>query len=315
MSWSVSRVRRWTWQNSRSGEVSASGRSQDVASTANTIRPPNIRDSGRQASTSRSRSTSTWPTLIASYSAPCPRRCSGARHSPTSEHTGPSVHSSASVSSNSSSARRPKQPYSSPRKARSRSAAAATLWSTIPTGFRLSITATADHFRASQLEGSSGGRPPARARTTPVQLTDAEGLNDKLRETVFHDVPIRGSKHLAHAQLVPRLVVALVARRDLLLVGLTSDGLRRLGLTRGELIESDSRSYPRTAAWARPLHDHSERVDGLLWVSRQRDTSRALILFGDRVKVSELVSPPGRFRSPPPPSAAPVRRRAGRRAA
>src|SRR3954451_12423386 len=186
MSWSVSRVRRWTWQNSRSGEVSASGRSQDVASTANTIRPPNIRDSGRQASTSRSRSTSTWPTLIASYSAPCPRRCSGARHSPTSEHTGPSVHSSASVNSTSSSARRPRQPYSSPRKARSRSAAAAaTLWSTTPTGFRLFITATADHFRAPQLEGSSGGRPHARARTTAVQLTGPEGLNDKLRRAVI----------------------------------------------------------------------------------------------------------------------------------
>src|SRR4051812_32461135 len=30
-----------------------------------------------------------------------------------------------------------------------------------------------------------------------------------------------------------------------ILVGITSDGPRRLGLTRGELIESDSRSYPR----------------------------------------------------------------------
>jgi hypothetical protein len=90
-------------------------------------------------------------------------------------------------------------------------------------------------------------------------------------EIVCHDVPIRGGKQLAHAQLVHRLVVALVARRDLLLdlllVELTGDGLRRLGLTRGELIESDARSYPRTAAWARALHDHCARVDGLLWIS------------------------------------------------
>jgi hypothetical protein len=46
---------------------------------------------------------------------------------------------------------------------------------------------------------------------------------------VCHDVPIRGGKQLAHAQLVHRLVVALVARRDLLLVDPTGDGLHRSG--------------------------------------------------------------------------------------
>jgi hypothetical protein len=81
---------------------------------------------------------------------------------------------------------------------------------------------------------------------------DKAPIDAALSEMVFHDLPIRGSKHLAHAQLVHRLGAALVARRDLLLVDLTSDGLRRLGLTRGELIESDSRSYPQTAAWAGP---------------------------------------------------------------
>jgi hypothetical protein len=40
------------------------------------------------------------PWFTASYSAPCPRRCSGANDKPTNERTGPSVHSSASVSSN-----------------------------------------------------------------------------------------------------------------------------------------------------------------------------------------------------------------------
>jgi hypothetical protein len=97
---------------------------------------------------------------------------------------------------------------------------------------------------------------PGRRRTPLPVLYGAGDVDGALSETVFHGVPIRGSKHLAHAQLVHRLVVALVARRDLILVDLTSDGLRRLGLTRGELIESDSRSYPRTAAWARALHDH-----------------------------------------------------------
>src|SRR3954451_16435047 len=154
-----------------------------------------------------------------------------------------------------------------------------------------------------------------RRRTPPPVLygagdVDTAPIDAALSETVFHDLPIRGSKHLAHAQLVHRLGVALIARRDLLLVDLTSDGPRRLGLTRGELIESDSRSYPQTAAWARALHDHAERVDGLLWASGQRDTGRALLLFGDRVKASELaLAPRGSFGS----SSAPAR--GGRRSA
>jgi hypothetical protein len=65
---------------------------------------------------------------------------------------------------------------------------------------------------------------------------------------------------------VHRLVVALMPRRDLLLVDLTSDGLRHLGLTRGELLEFDARNYPQTAAWARALHEHCARIDGLLWI-------------------------------------------------
>src|SRR3954447_24737411 len=131
--------------------------------------------------------------------------------------------------------------------------------------------------------------------TAPIDTApiDAALIDKALSETVFHDLPIRGRKHLAHAQLVRRLGVALVARRDLLLVDLISDGPRRLGLTRGELIESDSRNYPQTAAWARALHDHWQRVDGLLWASGQRDTSRALLLFGDRIKASELALGPG----------------------
>ncbi len=68
-------------------------------------------------------------------------------------------------------------------------------------------------------------------------------------------------------------------------------GLRRLGVSRLELIESDPRSYGDTAAWARALHDHGARFDGMCWVSRQRDTSLAVVLFGDRVGAKALVVP------------------------
>jgi hypothetical protein len=134
---------------------------------------------------------------------------------------------------------------------------------------------------------------PFRGRNPLPVLYGASDVDGALSETVFHDVPIRGRKHVTLAQLVHRVVVALAPTRDLQLVDLTSDGLRRLELTRVELIESDARSYADTAAWARALHTHPRHVDGLMWVSRQRDTSLALVLFGDRVKKSELAVAPG----------------------
>lgn len=47
--------------------------------------------------------------LIASYSAPCPRRCSGTSDRPTRSRTGPSAHSTASANSKRASAVRVRQ--------------------------------------------------------------------------------------------------------------------------------------------------------------------------------------------------------------
>ena len=120
-------------------------------------------------------------------------------------------------------------------------------------------------------------------------LYAADTVGGALSETVFHDVPVRGpAKRIPYSQLQRRVVTSLIASRELTLVDLTSDGLSRLGLTRLQLIESGPRAYPSTAAWARALHDHPPALDGLMWVSRQQDTSRAVVLFGDRVAVSDL---------------------------
>jgi hypothetical protein len=132
--------------------------------------------------------------------------------------------------------------------------------------------------------------PAGRSGDLPV-LYGAKDDIGALSETVFHDVPIRGTKHVPRSKLNHQLIIQLAPTRDLTLIDLTSDGLRWLNLSRVELIESDARSYAETAAWARALHDHSLKADGLMWVSRQHDLSQCLILFGDRVKVSELDIP------------------------
>ena len=75
----------------------------------------------------------------------------------------------------------------------------------------------------------------------------------------------------------------LVLQADLRLVDLTGLALRRFGLTRGQLLEAPARCYRQTACWAEALHEASSIAHGLMWVSRQFDTARAVVLFGDRV--------------------------------
>ena len=135
-------------------------------------------------------------------------------------------------------------------------------------------------------------RPVGRATDLPV-LYAADSQIGALSETVCHDVPVRGVKVVPYAKLWHRLIVDLEPVRELRLVDLRTLGLRRLGVSRVELIESDPRSYADTAAWARALHDHPIAVDGLLWVSRQHDSSEAVVLFGDRVDSGELRLVPG----------------------
>lgn len=110
-------------------------------------------------------------------------------------------------------------------------------------------------------------------------------LDCAIFETVFHDVPIDApDKFVDLDDFAQRGHGELVPSRDLRLVDLTSEGLHRLKVPKEELIASPSRDYPDTALWAQAVHQQFDDVDGLLWMSRQRDRDHALLLFGDRAK-------------------------------
>ena len=103
-------------------------------------------------------------------------------------------------------------------------------------------------------------------------------------ETVFHNMPIDevdkfvdldAFANRAHGRVEPQ--------RDLKLVNLTTDGLHRLKVPKAELITSAAIDYLDTARWAAAIHRQCPEVDGLMWMSRQRDRDQALVLFGDRV--------------------------------
>lgn len=120
-------------------------------------------------------------------------------------------------------------------------------------------------------------------------LYAADSIDGALSETVFHGIPYEGvGKALRRSVLLPMVVSTLAASRDLKLVQLHGYGLRRLGISRRDLIESEAGAYPTTRLWAQALHRSEESLDGLVWVSRQYDTSRALVLFGDRVRRADL---------------------------
>ncbi len=102
-------------------------------------------------------------------------------------------------------------------------------------------------------------------------------------ETVFHNVPIDApDKFVDLDDFANRAHGRIVPNRDLQLVNLTTDGLHRLKVPKAELIASAPIDYLDTARWAEAIHHQCPGVDGLLWMSRQRDRDQALVIFGDR---------------------------------
>jgi hypothetical protein len=106
-----------------------------------------------------------------------------------------------------------------------------------------------------------------------------------LMETVFHDVPfVAGLKNWSKATHIAGKVYShLTLSRNLPLIDLSAVPLRKLGISRKDLIECGGSQYPETRAWALALHDQYLNAEGLTWTSRQADPARALVLFEDRL--------------------------------
>lgn len=103
-------------------------------------------------------------------------------------------------------------------------------------------------------------------------------------ETVFHDVPFTpGFKAYDKARLDGQLHSQVVPAAALVLADLGSKALRKLGVERKRLIDTEKDQYPVTRLWAEAIHGECPDVQGLCWTSRQDDSARAMVLFGDRV--------------------------------
>jgi hypothetical protein len=110
-----------------------------------------------------------------------------------------------------------------------------------------------------------------------------------LMETVFHDVPhAPGFKSFDKGKLAGQQHSTVEVTQELKLADLRSLALRKLGISRKQLIDTEKDQYPATRKWAEAVHRQCLEAHGLSWVSRQDDSARAFVFFGDRVPAGAL---------------------------
>lgn len=137
---------------------------------------------------------------------------------------------------------------------------------------------------------SSGGFRPIRRRGRIVGTLYGAGDDaGAISETAFHDVPVAEGRRLLRAgALLPLVISTLSARRSLRLASLHGHGLRRVGATRAQLIDSEADQYLALSGWGQALHDCPAAPDGIVWRSRHFDDAYALVLFAGGVARREL---------------------------
>jgi hypothetical protein len=148
------------------------------------------------------------------------------------------------------------------------------------------------------LKGNARFSPIADAQGNPIPtLYGGSSFACAAMESVFHDVPfVAGFKAYDKGKLAGQGHSQFSARQDLLLADLGSKALRKLGVPRNALIDTEKDQYPLTRQWAAAIHAQFPAVQGLCWVSRQDDSARALVLFGDRI-ADEVLAPGAPTRS------------------
>lgn len=135
--------------------------------------------------------------------------------------------------------------------------------------------------------------PKGNARFSPI--TDASDtsiptiyggntFHCAVMETVFHDVPFApGLKSMRKTKLRGHDYSRILPTTDLTLADLRGPALRRIGIKRKDLIDTEKHRYRFTRTWAAAIHAQCPDVQGCCWVSRQDERALALIIFGDRV--------------------------------
>lgn len=106
-------------------------------------------------------------------------------------------------------------------------------------------------------------------------------------ETFAHET---GKRIITTEELNTRGIVPVIASRPLRFVDLRGPGLARLGAD-ARLATGD---YAVATRWAKALHDHRERPDGLLYLSRHDSTRLCVAMFERAADAIVVWGPEGR---------------------
>lgn len=101
-----------------------------------------------------------------------------------------------------------------------------------------------------------------------------------IAESLLHDVPLQGGD-LQPSKYSNRCMSKLTTNRDLRLASLQGLGLRRLGVRADQVTSTPAAEYSRTVLWAEAAYKAG--FDGLVYMSRQCNSDKAFVFFGDRV--------------------------------
>ncbi len=110
-------------------------------------------------------------------------------------------------------------------------------------------------------------------------LYAAETEEAAIAETLLHNVPSEGGV-LSYDRYSYKALVLLAVTRDLRLAVLHGLGLRRLKVSADDVTSSPASTYATTVKWAEAAHGIG--VDGMVWMSRLCNDSKAYVFFGDK---------------------------------
>ncbi len=154
----------------------------------------------------------------------------------------------------------------------------------------------ADAFNPSAVANArfSPLRPPPGVGALPV-LYGAARLQTAFMEVLLRDAPLPSHGYILsidrsrEVRRVARLRVAAKSSKPLLLADFTALGLRALGLSRAQVVESGPGDYASTQRLAQWLLKARPEIDGIRWMSRQDDQGMAVVFFertAGRIKLS-----------------------------
>lgn len=124
--------------------------------------------------------------------------------------------------------------------------------------------------------------------TVPVHYV-ADQPAGAVHESILHDV--EAGEFVPGVHWRTKVLTALEVVRDIEVASFHSAGLRRFDLYARDLTDTGRKAYPQTVRWAEAAWEAG--AQGVSYMCRHFNSSKAICLFGDRVPADALRPRPG----------------------